>query len=99
VFDLSPIQILIVLGIALLVFGPRRLPELGRTLARGLREFRSATQLSLSDEPEPASQAPEPEPDAGEDGDDGLSGVIVPGDAPPSPDGTDGDEEHPRPSS
>jgi sec-independent protein translocase protein TatA len=41
VFDLSPVQIIIALSVALLVFGPRRLPEMGRGLGRGLREFRS----------------------------------------------------------
>jgi sec-independent protein translocase protein TatA len=42
VFDFSPIQIIIVLGIALLVFGPKRLPDLGRSLGNGLRDFRGA---------------------------------------------------------
>lgn len=41
-FDISPIQILIVLAIALLVFGPSRLPEMGRSIGRGLREFRGS---------------------------------------------------------
>ena len=47
-FDISPIQILIVLVIALLVFGPKRLPEMGRTIGRGIREFKGAM---LDDEP------------------------------------------------
>jgi sec-independent protein translocase protein TatA len=42
VFDFSPIQIIIVLGIALLVFGPKRLPDLGRSLGNGIRDFRGA---------------------------------------------------------
>jgi sec-independent protein translocase protein TatB len=36
-------EILLILVLALLVFGPRRLPELGRTLGRALGEFRRAT--------------------------------------------------------
>lgn len=36
-------EILFILVLALLVFGPKRLPELGRTLGKGLREFRRAT--------------------------------------------------------
>lgn len=39
-FDISPVQIAIVLLIALLIFGPRRLPELGRGLGSGIRDFR-----------------------------------------------------------
>jgi sec-independent protein translocase protein TatA len=38
--DFSLVQIAIVLVIALLVFGPKRLPELGRSLGSGMREFR-----------------------------------------------------------
>jgi len=41
-FDFSPIQIAIVLLIVLVVFGPKRLPELGRSIGKGLREFRSS---------------------------------------------------------
>ncbi|MGH9863614.1 MAG: Sec-independent protein translocase subunit TatA/TatB [Candidatus Acidiferrales bacterium] len=36
-------EILLILVVALLLFGPRRLPELGRTLGRSLAEFRRAS--------------------------------------------------------
>jgi sec-independent protein translocase protein TatA len=36
-------EILIILVLALIIFGPRRLPEMGRTIARSLRDFRRAT--------------------------------------------------------
>jgi len=36
-------EIIIVLFIALLVFGPRKLPEMGRSLGKSIREFRQAT--------------------------------------------------------
>lgn len=35
-------EILVVLVIALIIFGPKRLPELGKSLGRGIREFRSS---------------------------------------------------------
>jgi sec-independent protein translocase protein TatA len=39
---LQPTHLLFVLVIALLVLGPKRLPEVGRSLGRGLRDFRGA---------------------------------------------------------
>lgn len=36
-------EIIVIFVIALLVFGPRKLPELGKSLGKGLREFRKAT--------------------------------------------------------
>jgi sec-independent protein translocase protein TatA len=39
---LQPTHLIFVLVIALLVLGPKRLPEVGRSLGRGLRDFRSA---------------------------------------------------------
>ncbi|HEY3109878.1 MAG TPA: twin-arginine translocase TatA/TatE family subunit, partial [Chloroflexota bacterium] len=38
---LQPMHLLIILVIALVVFGPSRLPELGRTLGKGVRDLRS----------------------------------------------------------
>ena len=35
-------EILVVLVIALIIFGPKRLPELGKSLGKGIREFRSS---------------------------------------------------------
>lgn len=37
-------ELLLILAIALLVFGPKKLPELSRTIGRGVAEFRRATQ-------------------------------------------------------
>lgn len=48
---LSPTHLLFVLVIALLVLGPKRLPEVGRSLGRGIRDFRSA--LGGDDHEEP----------------------------------------------
>jgi sec-independent protein translocase protein TatA len=40
VVDFSPVQLIIVLLIVLIVFGAKRLPELGRNLGAGAREFK-----------------------------------------------------------
>jgi sec-independent protein translocase protein TatA len=39
---LQPTHLLFVLVVALLVLGPKRLPEVGRSLGRGIRDFRNA---------------------------------------------------------
>jgi sec-independent protein translocase protein TatA len=44
VFNIGPTELLVILIIALLVFGPSRLPEVGRTIGKGLREFRKASE-------------------------------------------------------
>ena len=47
-------EILIVLVIALIIFGPKRLPELGRSVGRGIREFRASISGNDDDDEEPA---------------------------------------------
>ncbi len=37
-------EIMLILVVALLVFGPKKLPDLGRSLGNGIREFRKGTQ-------------------------------------------------------
>ncbi len=37
-------EMLLVLSVALIVFGPAKLPELGRSIGRGIREFRQASK-------------------------------------------------------
>ena len=39
-FNIGPQELLVILIVALVVVGPKRLPELGRTIGRGLNEFR-----------------------------------------------------------
>ena len=43
-------ELLVVLVIALIVLGPKRLPEMARNLGRGLREFRQAISLDSHDD-------------------------------------------------
>ena len=40
--NIGPLELLIVLGIVLLIFGPKRLPGLGKQLGAGMREFKDS---------------------------------------------------------
>jgi sec-independent protein translocase protein TatA len=40
--SIGPLELLIVLGIVLIIFGPKRLPSLGRQLGAGMREFKDS---------------------------------------------------------
>lgn len=55
---LQPTHLLFVLVVALLVLGPKRLPEVGRSLGKGLRDFRSAMNGDERESVEQAAPAP-----------------------------------------
>ena len=40
--NIGPLEIVVIQIIALIVFGPKRLPELGRSMGKGIREFKSS---------------------------------------------------------
>jgi sec-independent protein translocase protein TatA len=52
--NVGPLEIIVVLIIALIVFGPKRLPELGNSLGRGIREFRNTVSGDKSDDDDDA---------------------------------------------
>ena len=53
-------EMILILVVLLLLFGAKRLPEMGRSLGRGMREFKDAVTGSEKDEPE-RMQISEPE--------------------------------------
>lgn len=57
---LQPTHLIFILVVALLVLGPKRLPEVGRSLGKGLRDFRGA--LSGLTDPNEESSSSEPSP-------------------------------------
>jgi Tat protein translocase TatB subunit len=66
-FGINPQELLVILVIALIVVGPRKLPEMARSIGRGLREVRKAQdevrktiQVDLDDEPPPSRAATTP---------------------------------------
>ena len=61
--NIGPLEIVIVLVIVLVIFGPKRLPDLGRSLGRGMREFKDSVTGNDKDElppTRPAEEKPEP---------------------------------------
>jgi len=54
-------ELAIVLIIALVVFGPKRLPELGRSLGKGIREFRGSVSGESHDAPVSHDEPSRPE--------------------------------------
>jgi sec-independent protein translocase protein TatA len=59
--NVGPLELIVVLIIALVVFGPKRLPELGRSLGRGIREFRGSVSGEKDDDDEEDSGSERPE--------------------------------------
>jgi sec-independent protein translocase protein TatA len=60
--NIGPLELIVVAIIALVIFGPKRLPELGNSMGKGLREFRAS--IAGKDNPdtkselEPGNQVP-----------------------------------------
>jgi sec-independent protein translocase protein TatA len=63
-FGIGWMELVIVLLVALLVFGPKRLPEMGRSLGRGMREFKDSISGKDDDEDHRVSELHAPEDEA-----------------------------------
>ncbi len=50
--NVGPLEIAVVLIIVLIIFGPKRLPELGQSMGRGIREFKNSISGDSSDDKE-----------------------------------------------
>jgi sec-independent protein translocase protein TatA len=60
---IGPMEVVVLCVIALLVLGPKRLPEAGRSLGRGIREFRDGVkELGPGARHDAARESPEREP-------------------------------------
>ncbi len=57
--NIGPLEIGIVLVVALLVFGPKRLPELGNSVGKGIREFKDSVTGEGREDPEALSASEE----------------------------------------
>jgi len=65
--NIGPLELVVILVIVLLLFGAKRLPELGRSLGSGMKEFKDSvtgkdsdngrTELEAGDAPQPADAA------------------------------------------
>ena len=53
--NIGPLELIVVLIIALVVLGPKKLPDMGRSVGRGMREFKDA----ISGENHEAAREPE----------------------------------------
>jgi len=55
--NIGPLEIAVVLIIALVILGPKKLPEMGRSVGKGMREFKSAVTGDSKDDDTPAITA------------------------------------------
>ena len=60
---IGPLELVIVLVIALVIFGPKRLPDLGKSLGTGMREFKDSITGKSDDDDEPSTLSPAPTDD------------------------------------
>jgi sec-independent protein translocase protein TatA len=62
--NIGPLELVVVLIIALLVLGPQRLPQVARSVGRGVREFKQAISMDSSDDDDDEDEDEDEGPDA-----------------------------------
>jgi TatA/E family protein of Tat protein translocase len=81
-FDIGFPELILILVIALIVFGPKKLPEIGSAIGKGLREFRQASavltqeltrEVQLDEKPKEAAEQPKSLPSEVAEQPQGLS--------------------------
>lgn len=65
--NIGPLELIVVLVIVLLIFGPKRLPSLGKQLGGGMREFKDSLTGKDDDEKTDATGRPQVTQTAGEE--------------------------------
>ena len=58
---IGPMELIVVLVIALVIFGPKKLPDLGRSLGTGMREFKNSVTGGGDRDELPPAEAPSPQ--------------------------------------
>jgi len=58
--SIGPTELIIVLVIALVIFGPKRLPDLGRSLGKGMREFKDSVTGKSGDDDDDQAEVLDP---------------------------------------
>jgi sec-independent protein translocase protein TatA len=56
--NIGPLELVVVLAIALVVLGPKKLPEAARAAGRGLREFKDSFSAPHTDDDDPEPELP-----------------------------------------
>lgn len=60
-FDIGPPELILILIIVLMVFGPRKLPEIGKAIGDGIRQFKHSLEPG-DDSPTPSGNDPQDKP-------------------------------------
>ncbi len=92
-FGIGMPELILILALALIVLGPRKLPEIARALGKGIAEFRRATDELKEELRQVEQEIEQSSPQATPDDDPFLAKKV---ETPPSPTSTEESEKKPR---